>query len=842
MHFLSFGGYRVMKIFCTNCGGKIEDTYKFCPLCGTIVAKHDESATENDYISNQYMQFKKNDDGEEVFYFALGIDENIRFVEFAKGNAARLCKNAMMAYEQLKTEGFSLNCGNMLALINSRFDLSLQNCEVFSTDAIVKGYKAENFFRIIGYIMNWNDLPKILDVSISDFSRLKQVDILREVMKKEMSLDMPVEKDDAIRIGESLLFCQKYDAALNWYKSYIEDYGDKDGYVCNIIGRLYWGEPNNEKKTLMWLTKSADRNNLLGNLNLGEIFSKGIIVEKNIDEALKYYLRAYKQGSKYAIYRFNEFMKYNMVDIHETGFRMENDYDYNELVDDFELMEKSKDGPVILNLGYMYQHGLGRQTSIEKAIYLYKKCININNEYSVQAKRMLNELRKSGFDSFINNDTEYKLKQLAYAYKVLKDSSKEKSFIKAAKFGENPPKKPVLQHKWSMSGKLEDYNENDCYSQAEFEIERKIYEEISTLYNKTFNQWKETYNKKSQKIDGLIGKSQRDIYNIHQIENLIEEIFEGKTKAKEDALAFAYDYIELTGETIEEGIKSYKDSKEQPKYKIEGNNAVISQKDGSIISIPIVELLGKLSKMENELSQLENEDNILSKSIFDKKKPIKPANLQALNREAPLIIYKGRICNTEQEFKNKLAVYFQEMKKYYDEKLKWLDSLPQKRLDISKKICSLRNEAEILYKGLNISYVCQNKEAIDYILKYMGSSQCSLQMACKAFEEYKKAEKERIAKEEEQKRKIKEEQERRRKQQEEQERKRMEEEQNNSYEITGWDSWDPRDYERERYYDDKYGKKDLLGSSVCIKRFQTGVFDLKHRCRNCPQARYCTRA
>jgi hypothetical protein len=154
-------------------------------------------------------------------------------------------------------------------------------------------------------------------------------------------------------------------------------------------------------------------------------------------------------------------------------------------------------------------------------------------------------------------------------------------------------------------------------------------------------------------------------------------------------------------------------------------------------------------------------------------------------------------------------------------------------VDSKKQIAKLDNEAFHLYASMDFPAEYRNQEALEYIRNHIETMQCTLQAAYDEYETYKKLEKQKAERELA----------RRQRQEAEQERIRVE---NAKRKMEQWDreyeEQERRARERERAYDEKYGKKDLLGSTVCIKRFQTGPFDFKHSCTFCPQARNCTRA
>ena len=161
-------------------------------------------------------------------------------------------------------------------------------------------------------------------------------------------------------------------------------------------------------------------------------------------------------------------------------------------------------------------------------------------------------------------------------------------------------------------------------------------------------------------------------------------------------------------------------------------------------------------------------------------------------------------------------------------------------VDIDNKTRSsddLKDEQSVLYDIIGTPSIYRNKKAIKFIYEYMTSSRCSPQLAYEAYDRQLLLDRQQAEMERERRRRMEAEQERIRREEEQiqQEERRREMERFNR-------EYDEYERERERAYEEKYGKKDLYGSSVCIKRFQKSIFDIEHSCTFCPQSRNCTRA
>ena len=599
------------------------------------------------------------------------------------------------------------------------------------------------------------------------------------------------------------------------------------------MGKIYQYYAENSdahyEKAVEWLSRSAEKNNLLGNINLGHMYEAGIGIERSIREALQRYLRAYEQGSEHAIKSFKMFMKTNFVDIHETGFKMPNEYNYESLADECEKEANENNLHALVNIAYMCHHGLGRATSLEKAIEYYKKAIlkggNIGDVSC--AITQINRIRQEGNIALIDNDNaEQTLKRAAALARIRSDAEIEKKYVKEEKYGILKPNKPVYTSCWTLGRDAKEYNENDCYTQEELKLELRIYSFISERFDMYKEQWEKAQAAKLSELDNKIKEVTAEL---EELESCIECVSYSE-HTRLDALAFAYDYCEQTGATIEEGIFEYRKTQSFTVGTVEENKVVISECNELSVVKPVTEVLRNLSEIEGKIIQLKRDDEKLKKCIFGINKPVKPAYRAVLHKDAPSAVYKGRICETEQAYVDKMQLFYMELEKYYSERLQLLDTQPNKRMTIQKQIAKLRNEACHLYAKMDFPAEYENQEALDFIRNHIEKSQCTLQVAYKEYENHKKKEKQKAERELE----IKQNREA------EQERIRIE---NAKRRMEQWDrEYEEQERERERVYDEKYGKKDLLGSTVCLKRFQTGPFDVKHSCAFCPQARNCTRA
>ena len=333
---------------------------------------------------------------------------------------------------------FCVNCGTSL---DPAFDFCIE-CKtpvveaynVYKKDSnydyMVKLPKAKKLLHFLGYDISWNELFSLAGKTVSEVSKTNIADLLCSIMKNRLNVEFPVEyievnssdkekseqvtvKSTQLRDGENYLLNTDYEMALDWYKQLIEIEGDKDGFSSYVLGMVL-RELRNYSEGEAWIRKSAECKNTLGELGYGRLLSEGSVVwyskhGGNI-EALRYYLRAYKQGNEYATKRLNDFLLIHLIEIYENGCRIENvsDYDYVNLADDIEkLMEEYGDDEYYtLRMGYIYHMGLGRNKSLVKARDLYLKTISICDpqtdsirQYGSYAMNFLGDIYYEGCES-----------------------------------------------------------------------------------------------------------------------------------------------------------------------------------------------------------------------------------------------------------------------------------------------------------------------------------------------------------------------------------------------------------------------------------------------------------
>jgi hypothetical protein len=131
-------------------------------------------------------------------------------------------------------------------------------------------------------------------------------------------------------------------------------------------------------KSIYWFKKASENNNLESTYILGVLYYQGSIIERNYDEAIKYYKIAADKG--HGLAQYNLSMMY-----------LDEPYKNIQLHVHYLFLASIKTVPqAINNLAYYFENGLNEdncviQTDIDMAIKLYRVASNMGFEFSQYA-------------------------------------------------------------------------------------------------------------------------------------------------------------------------------------------------------------------------------------------------------------------------------------------------------------------------------------------------------------------------------------------------------------------------------------------------------------------------
>lgn len=158
------------------------------------------------------------------------------------------------------------------------------------------------------------------------------------------------------------------------------------------LGELYgaptdMGVKRNFTKAVNLLTKAAEQEHKRAQCELGDMYESGDGVQRDPEESIKWFLKAYKNGSDYAKTRlahcFNIKLKKNRKDTPEVLEAMYDEAkqllrknEYTDCIRVLKDLDKQGYEPAQYELGELYEQGWGVKKNYKKAYEYYRKASN----------------------------------------------------------------------------------------------------------------------------------------------------------------------------------------------------------------------------------------------------------------------------------------------------------------------------------------------------------------------------------------------------------------------------------------------------------------------------------
>jgi len=186
-------------------------------------------------------------------------------------------------------------------------------------------------------------------------------------LKAELKLVSPgptpesVSIDEAIRQARAASKAQNAPEAFRWYRSAAER-GNVDAQIQ--VAYMYQqgdGVPKDGAQALEWYRKAAEQGSARAGRYIGEAFHFGYGIPKNLEEAVRWYKWAAEEGDIQAYESLGYYYK-------ETG-------NYSEAIS-YYRKAAAQLASAQVELGEMYEKGLGVPRSLNKAAYWYRLAAN----------------------------------------------------------------------------------------------------------------------------------------------------------------------------------------------------------------------------------------------------------------------------------------------------------------------------------------------------------------------------------------------------------------------------------------------------------------------------------
>jgi TPR repeat protein len=190
------------------------------------------------------------------------------------------------------------------------------------------------------------------------------------------------------------------DKANEWYKK-SADSGSAHGMYK--LGMMYLLN-NDLLKAFVEFTKSAELKNKEAMIQLGHMYEHGIGCEKDINKANEWYKKSADSGSAHGMYK--------------VGMLYILNNDLHKAVLEFTKSAELKNKEAMFQLGHMYEHGIGCEKDINKAIEWYKKTADSGDaramyKVALYYNKVEINLEKVVYYVTLSADTGFKLSQYA---------------------------------------------------------------------------------------------------------------------------------------------------------------------------------------------------------------------------------------------------------------------------------------------------------------------------------------------------------------------------------------------------------------------------------------------
>lgn len=168
-----------------------------------------------------------------------------------------------------------------------------------------------------------------------------------------------------------LLVAKDYEKAVGYFKQAAELNHSESIFMFAHCYEYGFGVPKNFALAWKYYLKSAELGGLLAIERVAIKYEEGELVERNIKEAMKWYELGVSKGSLVCMN--------NLAFLLQDGLHGVEKDEHRALQLYIEAAEKGN-LPSQNNLGWAYEHGIGTQINIKKAVYWYEKAKEKDND------------------------------------------------------------------------------------------------------------------------------------------------------------------------------------------------------------------------------------------------------------------------------------------------------------------------------------------------------------------------------------------------------------------------------------------------------------------------------
>lgn len=168
------------------------------------------------------------------------------------------------------------------------------------------------------------------------------------------------------------LLLSKDNTTLNEGVAWLEKAAETDAEAMYLLGRLYLKKLQNKKKAFFWYQSAAQNEHVNAMVDVAAFYLFGYEVERNIDEAVKWYKKAAQLNSPLAYHNLG-YLCFQDSELHDTAI------DYFKKATELGYAESA------YMLGIMFLYGYGTEKNPKEALDYFVSSFDLGKHHTCRA-------------------------------------------------------------------------------------------------------------------------------------------------------------------------------------------------------------------------------------------------------------------------------------------------------------------------------------------------------------------------------------------------------------------------------------------------------------------------
>ena len=168
------------------------------------------------------------------------------------------------------------------------------------------------------------------------------------------------------------LLLSKDDTTLNEGVAWLKKAAETDAEAMYLLGRLYLKKLKDKKKAFFWYESAAQKEHINAMVDVAAFYLFGYEVDRNIDEAVKWYKKAAKLNSPLAYHNLG-YLCFQDSELHDTAI------DYFKKATELGYAESA------YMLGIMFLYGYGTEKNPKEALDCFVSSFDLGKHHTCRA-------------------------------------------------------------------------------------------------------------------------------------------------------------------------------------------------------------------------------------------------------------------------------------------------------------------------------------------------------------------------------------------------------------------------------------------------------------------------